>query len=382
MSIALSAPLALAMALALCACTGKPEEKKAAAAPPTQITATQSRLVTLEVREDTLGTLEAVIDPTLRAEVAGRVVKVMVRPGDRVKQGQPVVLLDERDAAIQNRSEAAEVRRLQSLLAQQERLVQRQDDLVQRGFVSRNVSDDARAQRDALREQLAAARARAEAAATGLARTLVTSPIDGAIEVQIVATGDYVKVGDPLLRMVSNRRLRAHLPFPETAAARMRPGLAVRITSPQNPESVVEGVIDDLRPTVSEGSRALDVIARFDNPGQLLAGGTVDASVVVDTKRGVVMVPEQSVVLRPAGKVVYAVKEGKVEQRVVETGVKQDGMVEIVRGLAGDVTVALDGAGFLSDGAVVSVREKGSAQKREGADGRKAEKPSAPSSAN
>lgn len=351
------------MALALAACSAKPEEKKTAAPPPTQITATQSRLVTLEVREDTLGTLEAVIDPTLRAEVAGRVVKVMARPGDRVKQGQPLALLDEVDAATQKRSDAAEVRRLESLLAQQERLVQRQDDLVQRGFISRNAADDARAQRDALREQLAAARARAEAAATALARTRVTSPIDGAIEVQIVAPGDYVKVGDPLFRLVSNRRLRAHLPYPESAAARMKPGLVVRIRSPQNPGGVVEGVIDDLRPTVTEGSRALDVIARFDNPGQLLAGGTVDASVVVDTKRDVVVVPEQSVVLRPAGKVVYVVKEGRVAQQVVETGVKQDGMVEIVRGLEGGVTVALDGAGFLSDGAAVSVREKGAPQK-------------------
>jgi hypothetical protein len=135
---------------------------------------------------------------------------------------------------------------------------------------------------------------------------------------------------------------------------------------------VVEGVIDELRPTVSEGSRALDVIARFDNPAGLLAGGTVDASVVIDTKRDVVVVPEQSVVLRPAGKVVYALTEGKVAQRVVETGVKQDGVVEIVRGLEGGVTVALDGAGFLSDGAAVTVREQAPPPKREGGAGHQA----------
>ncbi len=82
---------------------------------------------------------------------------------------------------------------------------------------------------------------------------------------------------------------------------------------------------------------------------------------------GALMVPEQSVVLRPAGKVVYALEGNVARQRVVETGMRQDGLQQIVKGLAAGETVAADGAGFLTDGAAVTVRaprgaEKGTAE--------------------
>jgi RND family efflux transporter MFP subunit len=343
----------------LLGCAPQAEEKKPAGPPPTQITVTQARMVALDVTEDTLGTLEAVIDPKIGAEVAGRVVKVLARPGDKVRKGQLVCVLDDTDLAIQTRSDAAEIQRLEALLAQQERLVGRQQNLVGRGFISQNAVDDALAQRNALRAQLAAARARADAGQSNLGKARVLAPVDSEIETQIVAPGDYVKVGDPLFKFVSNKRLRAHLPFPEAAAAKMRRGLPVRITSPQAPGKTVEGEIDDIRPSVTESSRALDVIARFDNSQGLLSGGTINASVVVDRKLNVIVVPEQSVVLRPAGKVAYVVSDGRAQQRIVETGAKQGGVVEIVSGLAEGETVALDGAGFLTQGALVSIQERG-----------------------
>lgn len=348
----------LVVMAALVGCAPKAEEKRSSGPPATLITVIQARTVTLDVTEDTLGTLEAVIDPKIGAEVAGRVVKVLARPGDKVKKGQLICQLDDADLTIQTRSDVAEIQRLESLLAQQERLVGRQQNLVGRGFISQNALDDAIAQRNALRAQLAAARARADAGQSNLGKTRVLAPVEGEIETQIVAPGDYVKVGDPLFKLVSNKRLRAHLPFPETAAAKMRRGLPVRITSPQVPGKVVEGEIDDIRPSVTESSRALDVIARFDNRQGLLSGGTINASVVVDRKQNVIVVPEQSVVLRPAGKVAYVVVDGKAQQRVVETGAKQAGVIEILNGLTDGETVALDGAGFLTQGAPVSVQER------------------------
>jgi hypothetical protein len=74
------------------------------------------------------------------------------------------------------------------------------------------------------------------------------------------------------------------------------------------------------------------------------------------------MVPEQSVVLRPAGKVVYVVADNRAAQRVVQTGLKQDGLQEVVSGLARGELIATDGAGFLSDGAAVTLATSRSAE--------------------
>jgi RND family efflux transporter MFP subunit len=346
------------LALALAACSDKPPEKKSGP-PPTLITTTQAKAIPLEIVETTLGALEAFKDPKIAAEISGRLTKISVRAGEKVRQGQLIAEIDPSDIAQQHNADQADIRRLQALLTQQERLVTRQNELVQKSFISKNAVDDASAQRDALRSQLDAAQARAALSANNLRKTRVVAPFDGSIEKQIAAVGEYLKLGDPIVTLISNSRLRANLPFPETAAQRLKLGQTVRLKSPLLPDALIEGTIEDIRPTLTDGSRAIEVIARIDNPGETLkGGGSVDAFVVIDVREAAVMVPEQSVVLRPAGKVVYAVVDGKAEQRLVQTGGKQAGLVEIVSGLKAGEVVALDGAGFLTNGAAVNVQDR------------------------
>jgi membrane fusion protein (multidrug efflux system) len=348
-------PALLAAAALAAACGDKPAEKKGA--PATLVTATRVQVIPLEITERTLGTLEALIDPKIGAEIAGKVVEVAVRAGQAVEKGQLLARIDPTDAGHQATADSAEIMRLEALLAQQERVLARQTELVQKNFISKNALDEATAQRDALKSQLATARARSDLSRNALGKTRVVAPVTGIIEIQVVAPGDYVKVGDPLFRMVSNARLRANLPFPETAATRLKVGLPVRLSSPLSPGEAIAAVVEDIRPTVGDGNRALEVIARLENPGPLKGGGSVDAVVVTGLREQALVVPEQAVVLRPAGKVVYLIADGKAKQQVVTTGSKQKGMIEIVAGLQGGETVALDGAGFLTDGAAVNVRE-------------------------
>jgi membrane fusion protein, multidrug efflux system len=343
----------------------KPQARKAAAARAVLINTAVAQPVTLEVYEQVVGSLENVMDPKISAEVAGRVTRVLGFTGKKVKRGELLAEIDAQDFEIQSRGDAAETKRLQALLANQERIVERQQKLVEQGFISQNALDEALAQRSVLREQISAARARADSTGRSLGKTKVTAPIDGEIETQVIAPGDYVKVGDPLFTLVGMQRMRAHLLFPESAANRIRPGLKVRLESPAAPGRGVETAIDEIKPTVNAGNRALDAIVRFDSDdGAFRGGGSVNARVVVEVKRDALMVPEQSIVLRPSGKVVYVVSNGRVAQRVVETGLKQDGLQEVVKGLAPAEVIATDGAGFLSDGAAVTLAEaaKGKSQ--------------------
>lgn len=349
--------LAVACAALVVSACGKKAEEKKAGPPPTLITTTQVKSTAFEVAEETLGTLEALVDPKIGAEVAGKVVKVLATAGKAVRRGETLAVIDAADFALQNQAEKAEVKRLEALLVQQEKLVERQQTLVAKGFISQNAADDVKAQRTAIAEQLAAARARADIGSRSVGKTTVTAPADGVIENQFVAAGDYIKLGDPLFQLVSNQKLRAHLPFPEAAAPRLAKGQPVRLTSPQAPGRVFAGRISDIRPSVADGSRAIDVLVDLDGDGTLKAGGTVNAAVQIALRDKALVVPEQSVVLRPAGKVVYAIADGKAQQRVVQVGSKRDGKIEILSGLQAEETVALDGAGFLTNGAAVAVHE-------------------------
>lgn len=332
--------------------------KRAAGARAVLIAASPVQPQTLEIYEEVVGSIENVIDPKIGAEVAGRVTRVLGFTGMKVKRGDLLAEIDAQDFEIQSRADAAEVKRLQALLENQERVVARQQKLVAQGFISQNALDEALAQRAVLREQLTAARARAESTGRSLGKTRVVAPIDGEIESQVVASGDYVKLGDPLFTLVGMSRLRAHLLFPESAGNRIRPGLKVRLESPAAPGRFIETRIDEIKPTVNAGNRALDAIVRFDGiDGAFRGGGSVNARVVISVRENALMVPEQSVVLRPAGKVVYVVKDGRAAQRVVETGLRQDGRQEITKGLAPGEVIATDGAGFLSDGAAVMLAQ-------------------------
>jgi membrane fusion protein (multidrug efflux system) len=332
------------------------------------ITTAQVTARTLEVYEEVLGTIENVIDPTIGAEVAGRVTRVTGFTGKKVKKGELIAEIDAADFQIQQRADQAEIGRLRSLLEQQERVVERQQKLVAQGFISKNAIDDAIAQRNALRQSLAAARARSDATGRSVTKARVVAPVDGEIETQIVATGDYVKLGDPLFRMVGVQELRVHLLLPEAAATRIKPGLKVVLSPPAAPERALEARIDEIKPTLGTNNRALDAIVKIRGEGALFrGGGTVNARIVTSSLDGALMVPEQSVVLRPAGKVVYAIEGGVARQRIVETGMRQDGSQQIVKGLAAGDTVAADGAGFLTDGAAVTVRSKPGAVAEKGA---------------
>ncbi len=342
------------------ACGQKAEEKKTVP-PPALITVTQAIKGDFEVVLETLGTLEVLADPKIGAEVAGRVTQVLARTGTRVKAGDLMAVIDAGDVALQNKADEAEARRIEALAKQQEKHAERQQTLMDKGFLSKNAGEDVAAQRAALAAQHEAARARADNSRRSAGKMQVRAPIDGIVEVQIVSPGDYVKVGDPLFNLVSPKKLRAHLPFAESVGPRLKLGQEVRLVSPLAPGKVFASRIKDIRPGIVEGSRTLDVLADLDNDGSLRGGGTVNAAVIVSAKAEALTVPEQSIVLRPAGKVVYVIAEAdgqkKAQQKPVKVGAKRGGRIEILEGLAGGETIALDGAGFLTNGAAVAIKE-------------------------
>jgi RND family efflux transporter MFP subunit len=350
--------LAAAALPLLWGCGNDAESAKRAAGPPAVlITATVVHPRTIEIAENVVGSLENVADPSLGAEVAGRVTRVLGFVGKKVMKGELLAEIDPQDFEIQSRIDGAEIGRLESLLSQQERVLERQQKLVAQGFISQSALDDAAAQRNALREQRIAANARAEQTRRSITKSHVHAPIDGEIETQIVTAGDYVKLGDPLFKLVGTQRLHAHLPLPESAAGRVKPGLRVRIAAPSAPDMAVEAKIDEIRPTITAASRALDAIAKFDNNGSFRGGGSINARIVIAVREGALTIPETSVVLRPAGTVAYVLTEqdGKLiaQQRLIETGLRQDGYYEVLRGLQPGDRVAVDGAGFLTNNAAV-----------------------------
>lgn len=325
---------------------------------------TKSTLVTvttvsnqpIEIIQETIGTLEGFIDPVIAAEVSARVTKVYVSPGDQVKQNQLIATLDATDFTMQRNEALAEIARIKAQLENQTKIVQRNQALVNRNFISQNAVDNEVAQRNVLKEQLSAAKARVESINHDSSKSHINAPIAGMIEKRLVNAGDYVRIGDPIVQIISKKKLRVHLPFPEQFAAQLKPGLKIRLSTPAS-NIAIETSIKEVKPLIREDNRSIDVIADIDGADAWQAGGSVNGQVILSEMSSVFMVPEQSVVLRPVGEVVYIVRGNKAYQSIITTGVRQNGLIQIKSGLQADQTIVVDGAGFLTDNTPVIISQ-------------------------
>jgi len=332
-----------------------PDRVKQTQAPAIPVTLSQVDKVDLEVWEPSVGQIEAKVAPLIAAEVAGRLTQVKVDVGAHIKRGELLVAIDDQDFRLARAMAQTDIDRLQALIRAQQLKVKRYRELVRKQSTNQSTLDDAEAQLGALRAELAAARVRLQQAQRDLDKTRITSPIDGRVDETQVSIGDYVKVGAPLMRIGNLHWLKARLPYPETLLGKLRSGLPVRLESPSAPGVVVETKVSQVRPSITFGSRSAQVIVNVENPGPWEPGATVSGRVRVALHRNALVLPEVCLVRRPAGLVVYLPDGNRARQRRVSVGLRRDGRVEILSGLSAGESVVADGAGFLSDGALIQV---------------------------
>jgi membrane fusion protein, multidrug efflux system len=332
---------------------GDNEPKKKSVKKEIYITTSKVILTKFEDKETAIGSIKGIIDPTVSAEISGSVIKLYVRTGSLVIKGDLLAEIDEKNYKYELTLARAEVRRLKTRLTNQKKIYERNQKLVEKKFISSNALDAILTKKTEAFEELEVALSKRDIAQLSFEKTKIYAPISGRIEKQIPSIGDFLKIGDPVFQVVNNKKLRAHIPFPEKLVSKLKAGTPIRLKSPTSPNEITSEIAE-LKPKLMSDSRSIDVIADIENQLDWQPGASVKGTIVFSTRQGLA-VPEQSVVLRPAGQVVYVVNEDKVEQRNVEMGINQNGVIEIISGLEQNEIVALDGAGYLTDQTKVNI---------------------------
>ena len=170
--------------------------------------------------------LEGVIQPvrqsTVAAQASGRIATLVVKAGDKVRAGQLLATVDDRDASAGLQRSQAQVNQADAELRNAQANLDRVRDLQGKGFVSKAALDTASTQREAaqaLRDQ-ASASARQSGIAQGFTR--VTAPFDGWVLQTHAEAGELAVPGKPLLTLYAPLPLRAvvQVPASRTSAAR------------------------------------------------------------------------------------------------------------------------------------------------------------------
>lgn len=268
------------------------------------------------------GTVAAELRSEVTADVAGKVIGVMIERGQRVKMGEPVVRLDVRTAALSAREAQANLAsaRAQRKLAEEE--CKRAEELLGKGAITRSEYDRQTTQCTSALQQVSAAEARAAMISKSVADGLVRAPFAGVVAEKNVTPGEWVAPGRPLFTLVDSDPLKISLSVPEVAIGKIEEGQKVVLRAVAFPERTFKATITRLGAEIGR-TRSLIVDATIEPNEQLVPGMFAEATITIGEDKRVI-VPKDAVVLRGKRYHVFAVVAGEVEDRIVQLGPDPD----------------------------------------------------------
>jgi RND family efflux transporter MFP subunit len=345
----------IAMLGVLAACGGHSEE--AAASDENRgsqtVTAASVRLVNLPRDLTASGTVSPWEEVPVGAETGGLVaVAVYVDEGAYVRQGQPLVQLNDSLLRAQVRQQEAQVATARANLARDDAALTRAQELKERGYLSQAGLDTALANQRSSAAALQAAEAALSESRTRLSQTVIRAPVAGRVISRSVTRGQIVQPGTELFRMVRDGRLELDAQVPEADLPSVRAGQTAIVSGDEG--QAVTGTVRIVTPEV-DGQTRLGV-ARIALP----AGAAVRPGMFA---RAQIDVGAQPAFVVPSGAIVY--REGKpgvyvigannaVAFRPVTTGARQGDDLAVTGVRAGE-RVVVSGSGFLGDGDRVTV---------------------------
>ena len=297
-----------------------------------------------------LGELVAKQSGAVAARIDGTVAAMHVQVGDRVARGQALATLDKAELELRLALVRAQydetVAREQSAAAQltlASQEVKRLSGLSRQDAVSRASIDDADQQQNIagarLRESRAAvARASAALQLAALERDYATvlAPFAGGITETLSEVGGYLRRGDAVVKMVSERRMEVEAAVPAQYLGGAVIGADVQVVvGAQTYRATVRAVVaEEERRTRTRRVRLVaDALAQARADANFAAQQSVTLLMPAGVARDIVSVHKDAIIQRGADKIVFIVIDGAAQLRSIKTGAASGDRIEVLHGL-------------------------------------------------
>ena len=304
------------------------------------------------------GSVAACRRAKLAPPLGGRIDRLLVREGDRVKAGQLLVELWNDDLAARERISVEQLQSARARVAEAcllaetaRREAERTRSLRDKAFVSEERVDRAESEAKArqagcesARAQAKEAQARIGASRADTSRTVVRAPFDGIVAEVNGEVGEYLTPSPPgimtlpAIDLIDDSCLYVSAPIDEVDAAQLKIGMSGRITLDAYRGKHFSGKLRRIAPYVlalEKQARTVEVEVEFDSPAEirhLLVGYSADIEVVVDGRDDVPRIPTSA--LMPGSRVLLLGADGLLEERQIESGLANWEYTEAKSGLA------------------------------------------------
>jgi len=183
----------------------------------------------------------------------------------------------------------------------------------------------------------------------------IIAPFSGMVGLRRISPGALVEPGTLITTLDKTDTMKLDFTVPETYAGTLRPGLAVAGRSNAFPDRDFEGAVAMVDSRIDPVTRSVAVRALLPNPAGDLKPGMLMTVVLERNPRESVAIPERAIVPVGDSRSVFSVVDGVARRKVVVTGRRVPGFIEVKEGLkAGDLVVT-DGVLSIQDGADVEV---------------------------
>lgn len=321
-----------------------------------------------------IGRLVARRAGNVAARIAGPVDNIKVEVGDRVKKDQVFASLNsellQADLALAQ-SELADakaelvIKKAESRLAQVE--LNRQKGLKKSVAFSQAKFEDAKmkvgvadTEVERAKAKIAIKEASLKRAQLNLDYSRVKAPYDGVVAQRFSENGSYVKIGDPLVRLIGTRKLEIEADVPFVRINGLKDGRRVffKLDDGKEYKASVRAVLPSENPLTR--TRVVRFVPNFDGSELSLAEGqTVTVMVPAGAERKILTVHKDAILKRQGSDLAYIVIKNKVEPRTLQLGEAVGGRIEVLSGLKEGDVVVIRGNERLRPGSQVRV-EKGS----------------------
>lgn len=315
------------------------------------------------------GSVRGQNEVNLIPKTSARVTGIYAQPGDTVKAGQVLITLDNTDFIAGVKQAEAMLALAQAGLttnqiqAENARLnYERTKALHEAGAVSNQQLEASQAAYEALvagsaEAAVAQAQAGLLAANNNLDRCNISSPIDGVVGSIGLSLGQTASMSSVAAIVSNNSQLEVEIMVSETEVSYIQKGSPVKVIIRAVQEEPFAGEVESIATIADLVKRNYAVKVSLPNPdGRIKSGMFAELSVDTLSKHNILTIPVSAVLPKTGQSIVYVVDEESRAQPVeVQTGIKNDQLIEITSGLTAGQEVIVKGNTLVSDGTLVRV---------------------------
>lgn len=338
------------MVALISACNNQTQNEEADLAIPVSVIDIKPQTIRQYI--NTTGTAKAMMETELQTEMTGNYIlqvnpatKKLYKLGDRVKAGQIIVKLEDKEYI---NGIAIDAKTLNLEISEDE--YEKQKSLYEKGGVTLRELRNSEVSKTTAKYDF-------ESAEIRLSKMNVTVPFDGIIvDIPYYTQGTRIATGQTVVHLMSYKKMYMEINLPEKNISDIKVGQEVLITNYTIAEDTLKARVDQLSPIISTETRTFKGQLLIDNPLlKLRPGMFVKADIITSQKDSAIVIPKDIILSGNRGKSVFIIERSAARERQITLGITNQDNTEIISGLKENERLVIKGFETLRNGSKVKV---------------------------